>query len=132
MWDIMGNICKRAQGNLWGLYMEHLWEPNNMENIWVICGEYLCGLKIVYGLVWYFLVSGLMKLGPENLYLTNLDYSVVKGKVRNFCLGRASCGTNIFIKTTPPPHTHTRARTFLLYTHFFFFLISCIFDGDLS
>ena len=25
-----------------------------MENIWVICGEYLCGLKIVYELVWVF------------------------------------------------------------------------------
>ena len=77
MWDIMGNICKRAQGNLWGLYMEHLWEPNNMENIWVICGEYLCGLKIVYGLVWYFLVSGLMKLGRKNLYLNN-ESSITK------------------------------------------------------
>ena len=25
-----------------------------MENIWVICGKYLCGPKIVYGLVWVF------------------------------------------------------------------------------
>ena len=50
----MGSICEMAQGNLWGLYREYLWEPNNMENIWVICGEYLCGLKIVYGLVWVF------------------------------------------------------------------------------
>ena len=31
--DIMGNICERTQGNLWGLYREYLWEPNNMENI---------------------------------------------------------------------------------------------------
>ena len=36
MWDIMGNICERAQENLWGLNKESLWEPNNMENIWVI------------------------------------------------------------------------------------------------
>ena len=48
----MGSICERVQGNLWGLYREYLWEPNNMENIWVICGKYLCELKIVYGLAW--------------------------------------------------------------------------------
>ena len=54
MWDIMDSICERAQGNLWGLYREYLWESNNMENIWVIYGEYLCGLKIIYGLVWGF------------------------------------------------------------------------------
>ena len=29
----MGSICERAQGNLWGLHMEYLREPNNMENI---------------------------------------------------------------------------------------------------
>ena len=69
MRDIMGNICERAQGNLWGLYREYLWEANNMENIWVIYGEYLYGLKIIYGLVWDFLRSGLMKLGSENPYL---------------------------------------------------------------
>ena len=54
----MGNMCERVQDNLWGLY------------IWNICGKYLCGLKIVYRLVWvYIFVSGLMKLGPKNLYL---------------------------------------------------------------
>ena len=26
MWDMMGNICERTQDNLWGLYMEYLWE----------------------------------------------------------------------------------------------------------
>ena len=26
MWDIMGNICERAQGNLWSLYRKYLWE----------------------------------------------------------------------------------------------------------
>ena len=65
----MGSICEKAQGNLWGLYREYLGEPNNMENIWVIYGEYLCGLKIIYRLVWDFLGIGLMKLGSENLYL---------------------------------------------------------------
>ena len=39
MWDIMSNICERAQGNLWDLYREYLWEPNDMENIWVIYME---------------------------------------------------------------------------------------------
>ena len=54
----MGNMCERVQDNLWGLY------------IWNICGKYLCELKIVYRLVWvYIFVSGLMKLGPKNLYL---------------------------------------------------------------
>ena len=50
----MGNICENAQDNLWDMYREYLWEPNNMKNIWVICGEYLCELKIAYGLVWVF------------------------------------------------------------------------------
>ena len=50
----MSSICERAQGNLWGLYREYLWEPNDMENILVICEKYLCGLKIVYGIVWVF------------------------------------------------------------------------------
>ena len=45
---------------------------------WVICGEYLCGFKIIYGLVSvYIFVSGLMKLGPENLYLNN-DLILIK------------------------------------------------------
>ena len=35
----MDNICERALCNLWGLYMEYLWKPNNMENIWVIYME---------------------------------------------------------------------------------------------
>ena len=48
----MGSICERAQGNLWGLYGEYLWEPNNMENIWVICGKCLCGLVWVYFSEW--------------------------------------------------------------------------------
>ena len=71
MWDIMGSICERTQGNLWGLYRKYLWEPNNMENIWVIYEEYLYRLKIVYGLMWVFFVSGLMQLRLENLYLNN-------------------------------------------------------------
>ena len=50
----MDNICERVQDNLLGLYGEYLWEPNNMENIWIICGDYLCGLKISYRLVWVF------------------------------------------------------------------------------
>ena len=36
-----------AQNNLWGLYREYLWKlklGNNVENIWVICGNYLWGL----------------------------------------------------------------------------------------
>ena len=40
----MGNICERAQDNLWGFYEKYLWEPklgNNMKNIWVICGKYI-------------------------------------------------------------------------------------------
>ena len=38
MWDIMGNICKKAQGNFWDLCRKYLWEPklgNNMGNICV-------------------------------------------------------------------------------------------------
>ena len=37
-----------------GLYREYLWDSNNMENIWVTCEKYLCGLKIVYEFVWVF------------------------------------------------------------------------------
>ena len=55
MWDTMGNICKRVQGNLWDLYKEYLWEPNNMENIWVIyMGNIYVGLKQFMGLYGYF------------------------------------------------------------------------------
>ena len=65
MWPIMGNICERAQGNLWGLYKESLWEPNNMENIWVI---FMWAQNNLWACVDIF-VSGLTKLRPENLYL---------------------------------------------------------------
>ena len=78
MWDIMGKICERAQDNLWGLYGKYLQEPklgNNMENIWVIYRKYVrnihVGPKQFMGLYGYFLVSGLMRLGLENLYLNN-------------------------------------------------------------
>ena len=55
MWDIMGNICERAQGNLWGIHREYLWEPNNMGNIWVIyMGNIYVGLKQFMGLCGYF------------------------------------------------------------------------------
>ena len=61
MWDIMGNICERAQDNLWGLYGKYLWESklgNNMKNIWVICGKYVGNIyvspKYFMGLYGYF------------------------------------------------------------------------------
>ena len=61
MWDIKGNICERAQDNLWGLYGKYLWESklgNNMKNIWVICGKYVgniyVGPKYFMGLYGYF------------------------------------------------------------------------------
>ena len=34
-----------------------------------MCEKYLCGPRIMCGLMWAFFVSGLMKLKPENLYL---------------------------------------------------------------
>ena len=49
----MGNISKRAQDNLWGLYEKYFWEPN-LGNMWEVCRKYLCGPKIVYGIVWVF------------------------------------------------------------------------------
>ena len=61
MWDIMGNICKGAQNNLWGLYGKYLWGLNmggNMGkylgNMWEVCRKYLCGPQIVYGFIWVF------------------------------------------------------------------------------
>ena len=59
------------------LYRKYLWEPNIMENIWVMCGKYLCGLRMMYGLMWVFFVSRLMKLRPENLYLNNI-YAILR------------------------------------------------------
>ena len=54
----MDNICKMTQNNLWGLYGKYLWEPklgNNMgkylDNMWEVIRKYLCGPKVVYGLV---------------------------------------------------------------------------------
>ena len=66
MWDIMDSICERAQGNLWGLYREYLWESNNMENIW---GIFMWAQNNLWACVGIFLGSGLMKLGFKNLYL---------------------------------------------------------------
>ena len=58
---------------IYGAYMRGIYGSS-----WVICGEYLCGFKIIYGLVLvYIFVSGLMKLGPENLYLNN-DLILIK------------------------------------------------------
>ena len=37
MWDIMGNICERAQNNLWALYGKYLCEPKLGNNM----GKYL-------------------------------------------------------------------------------------------
>ena len=51
MWDIIGNFCERAQGNLWGLYEGYLWELlGNMwgifmwvqNNLWTCVGIYFC------------------------------------------------------------------------------------------
>ena len=45
----MGNICERAQDNLWGFYEKYLWEPklgNNMKNIWVICVKYVGNIYV--------------------------------------------------------------------------------------
>ena len=71
---------------------------------------------------------------------------LVKGGVRNFCLGGPSCNTNIFIKATP--HTHIYTHFFIVYTIFYLmsyiythtkkkkknlvFSIKIIFDGNLS
>ena len=45
MWAILGNICERAQGNLWACAW-NICELNNMENIWVIyMGNIYVGLK---------------------------------------------------------------------------------------
>ena len=48
----------------------------------------------------------------------SLSKVVVRGGVRNFCLGGPSCNTNIFIKTTPYTHINTHVF-FIIYTHFF-------------
>ena len=42
MWDIMGNICERTQDNLWGLYMEYLWEIFlwAQSSLWAYVGIY--------------------------------------------------------------------------------------------
>ena len=48
---------------------------------------------------------------------------LVKGGVRNFCLGGPSCNTNIFIKATP----HTHIHTFFYYIHTLFYLMSYIY-----
>ena len=51
----MGNICERAQDNLWGLYGKYLWEPklgNNMESIWVIWGKYVGNICVGSKQLW--------------------------------------------------------------------------------
>ena len=54
MWAILGNICERAQGNLWACAW-NICEPNNMENIWVIYMENIyVGLKQFIDLCGYF------------------------------------------------------------------------------
>ena len=44
MWDIMGNICERAQDNLWGLYLKYLWEIFMwaQSSLWACVGIYFC------------------------------------------------------------------------------------------
>ena len=46
MWDMMGNICERAQDNLWGLFMEYLWEIFMwvQSSLWACVGIYFCEL----------------------------------------------------------------------------------------
>ena len=54
MWDIIGNICERAHGNLLAC-VRCICEGYYMENIWVIyIWEYLCGFRIMCGLMWVF------------------------------------------------------------------------------
>ena len=54
MWAILGNICERAQGNLWACAW-NICEPNTMENIWVIyMGNIYVGFKKFMGLCGYF------------------------------------------------------------------------------
>ena len=72
---------------------------------------------------------------------------ISRSGTRNFCLEGPNCSINIFIKTTPPPHTHIYTFVFLLYTHIFLFdksyiytqkkkglifSVKIMFDGNLS
>ena len=52
-------------------------------------------------------------------------YYLLRSRVRNFCLGRPSYGTNIFIKTTP--HTHVYIHTLFYYKYALFYLKSYIY-----
>ena len=45
--------------------------PKDITTVQVKNWKYLCGLRIMGGLMWVFFVSGLMKLRLENLYLNN-------------------------------------------------------------
>ena len=95
------------------LYRKYLWEPNIMENIWVMCEKYLCGLRIMCGLMWVFFVSGLMKLRPENLYLnTNCPLALLLSLGRRDpwswptfpCLNWANLSSNWTPRSSAPLH----------------------------
>ena len=58
------------------LYRKYLWESNIMENIWVMCGKYLCGFRIMCGLMWVFLWVGLWNKGPK-IYTSTPIYTIL-------------------------------------------------------
>ena len=64
-------------------------------------------------------LTDFLEWAPANIftYLILLIH-LNRGKAKNFCLGRLSCDTNIFIKTTP----HTYIYIYI-YTHTFFYYI---------
>ena len=79
-------------------------------------------------------LTDFLEWAPANIftYLILLIH-LNRGKAKNFCLGRLSCDTNIFIKTTPHTYIYiyTHTRFFIIYTHTYiytlFYLISYIY-----
>ena len=74
-------------------------------------------------------LTDFLEWAPANIftYLILLIH-LNRGKVKNFCLGRLSCDTNIFIKTTPHTYIYIYTHTFFYYIYTHIYIHTFLFD----